>query len=128
MPAEERPTEATTRARATLNGRPETPPPRPPHELEPSPDCVHHFSADGQDWVARVAGKGAAGTGAYGLGMMEAVHFAAASDPDRPLFETLLARGRFLHLYDEELRALLARATPITAGDPRAQGDNRRGR
>ena len=72
-----------------------------------------HFEAEGKNWLARVAGKGAAGTGAYGLGLIEAVHFFAAEAPDRPIREALIARGRFGGLYEAELAELLARATPI---------------
>ena len=71
------------------------------------------FEAEGKSWIARVAGKGAAGTGAYGLGLIEAVHFFAAEAPDRPIREALIARSRFGGLYEAELADLLARATPI---------------
>jgi hypothetical protein len=60
-----------------------------------------------------VAGKGASGTGAYGLGLIEAVHFFAADAPDQPLREALIPRNRFSGLFDAELAELLARATPI---------------
>ena len=54
------------------------------------------------------------GTGSYGLGLVEAVHFSAADEPDRPLREALLARGRFDTLFDDELGRLFDAATPIT--------------
>lgn len=69
-----------------------------------------------------MAGKGAWGSGAYGLGMVVAVHFARAEAPDKPVREALLPRGRFVGLFDEELRALLASATPITAAPPSSRG------
>jgi len=88
-------------------------PPEPPRELEPEPADTRHFTAGAGEWQAWVSGKAAGGTGGYGLAMMVAVHFARAEAPDEPLFEALLPRGRFGSLYDEELRELLARATPI---------------
>ena len=96
--------------------------PRPPRELAPDPDETRTFDVDGESWTARVAGKGAWGSGAYGLGMVVAVHFARAEAPDKPLREALLPRGRFVGLFDEELRALLASATPITAAPPSSRG------
>jgi hypothetical protein len=50
--------------------------------------------------------------------MVDALHFARAAAPERPERETLLARGRFVGLYDEELCTLLARATPIVTEPP----------
>lgn len=89
------------------------------------------FEAEGNEWVAWVAGKGAWGAGASGLGMVDAVHFALATAPAQPLREALLARGRFAGLFEEELRALFGRAVTIEQDAPqRAQprrGD-RRGR
>ena len=106
-------------------------PPRPPHELDPDPSEPQLFEADGRKWVAWVAGKGAWGAGAYGLGMVDAVHFADATAPTEPLREALLARGRFAGLFEQEVKALFARAVPIRKdAPPRAQprrGD-RRGR
>lgn len=71
------------------------------------------FVHEGAEWIAWSAGAGAYGTGAYGLAPLEAVHFARATEPARPLREALLAQGRFPHLHDPELAALLQAATPI---------------
>jgi hypothetical protein len=100
--------------RSVVQGRGDAPPPSPPHELSPETGESREFEAEGSRWVARLAGKGASGTGSYGLGLIDAVHFCAADRPDRPLREALLARGRFELLYDSELAALLAGAKPIT--------------
>ena len=96
-------------------------PPDPPHELDADPVETRSFEgADGKRWGARVAGKSVNGTGGYGLAMVEAVHFYDPDAPQRPIAEALLARGRFMNLYDEELRTLHARATPIA--EPPARG------
>lgn len=121
----QRPVEPTSSPRPvrTTDGAP----PAAPHELQPDPDERRSFALNDEEWIAYVAGKGASGSGAYGLGMVVAVQFARASAPDEPVSEVLLARGRFRGLFDEELRALLARATPIvTDAPPRA--DARRSR
>ena len=91
------------------------PPPGPPHELEPDPQDSRSFMFDGALWIARVAGKGAGGTGSYGLGMIDAVHFYSADDPETPRFEALVARGRFEFMYDEELIKLRAQGVAIPA-------------
>jgi hypothetical protein len=80
---------------------------------------LRHFHDDGVDWVAWRSGEGALGTGAWGLGRVEAVHFAHADAPDRPLREVLIARGRFDDLFDAELAELLRRGTPIVQRDSR---------
>ncbi|NLG61930.1 MAG: hypothetical protein GX539_06760 [Candidatus Cloacimonetes bacterium] len=72
-----------------------------------------------------MAGKGAWGSGAYGLGMVVAVHFAPATAPHLPEREALLARGRFAGLYDEELRELFEKATPIVRDQPRRERPKR---
>jgi hypothetical protein len=74
------------------------------------------FEHGGRTWVARVSGSGALGTGSLALGLVEAIHFADAAEPGRPLREALVARGRFEHLHDVELGELCDRAVPITAG------------
>lgn len=88
-------------------------PPEPPQELDPDPDTPRTFEMDGIRWIAHVSGKSAAGTGPYGLAMLVAVHFSHAEEPARPRFEALLPRGRFAHLHDDELRALLRRSIRI---------------
>ncbi|CAN5692798.1 hypothetical protein BH23GEM9_BH23GEM9_21150 [soil metagenome] len=97
-------------------GREDTPPPDPPGELPREDVGERTFEHDGRRWIARLSGKGASGTGAYGLALVEAVHFADAEEPAVPLFEALLGRSRFEHLFDGELIRLLEGATPITPG------------
>lgn len=93
-------------------------PPPPPRELLADPAIQRTFEAAGEEWTARIAGKSAGGTGGYGLGMLHAIHFLRGADPDRPLFEALLPRGRFEQLFDEELRELLRRAVAIPPPGP----------
>jgi hypothetical protein len=100
-------------------GRNDAPPPPPPHELSQSDDGERWFEVEGKSWIARLQGKGACGTGAYGLGLVEAVHFFDTETPDRPIAEALLARGRFAGLFDSELAELLANATPIVLPEER---------
>ena len=112
-----------TRRHAPDQGRPPLPPqdsvapadrpPGPPHELDADPLDTRPFVFDNIAWIARVSGKAAGGTGGYGLGLLDAVHFARADEPERPRYEALLARGRFLHLFDDELCALLRGAVRI---------------
>jgi len=83
------------------------------------------FDVAGSAWTAWVSGKGAWGSGAYGLGMVVAIHFAPASAPERPVREALLARGRFAGLYDEELRALFEQSVEIVHGQQRAEPPRR---
>lgn len=70
------------------------------------------FEVEGELWLARPGGTGAAGAGARGLAPIEAVHF-YRPDEARPRFEALIARGRLAHLHAEELAALLRTATPV---------------
>lgn len=102
--------------------------PRPPRELDRDPAERRSFGADDGEWIAWVSGKGAWGSGAYGLGMVVAVHFARAEAPAEALREALLPRGRFAGLYDEELCALLASATPIVRDAPPRREPPRRDR
>jgi hypothetical protein len=83
------------------------------------PASGRSFEAEGRTWVVRVAGYGALGTGHYSLGPVEAVHFALADAPDVPVREALLPRGRLDAMFDSELAALLAGATPIVVPDRR---------
>ena len=71
------------------------------------------FEADGADWIARVAGRGAYGTGQRGAALLVAVHFYRADEPETPLREALLPAAAFPLLRPEELTDLLDRATPI---------------
>jgi len=83
---------------------------------------VRRFRHEGDEWLAWLSGRGAVGTGALGLGPVDAVHFARAAESGRPLREALLARGRFEGLFDQELSTLLEAATPIVLPD-RGTGD-----
>lgn len=87
------------------------------------------FSIDGVEWVAWVSGTGAAGTGARGLGRIEAVHFAPAANGDRQQHrEALIARGRFSELFDDELLVLFSSATPTDPSRPAVKNGQRNGR
>lgn len=68
---------------------------------------------DGVQWVARLAGGSAAGSGALGPGMLEGVDFALATDPVKPLREILIQRGRFDSLFDAEIVAMFRSAHAI---------------
>lgn len=70
------------------------------------------FEADGETWLARIAGVGAAGWGTRGVAPFEAVHFHRAGE-SRPRFEALLGRGRLPWLHTSELQDLLRRASPV---------------
>jgi hypothetical protein len=128
MASEEPPHEAVTPARPATRGAPDAPPPPPPRELEPVAGWCRAFEAEGREWIARAAGRGAGGTGSYGLGMLEAVHFAHAEAASTPLFEALVAAGRLAFLYDDELQGLLRTATRIvTVDETRPEGRGGRG-
>lgn len=107
------PYEPTAPVKPATRGRGDTPPPAPPHELRHEPAHERQFVHENREWIARLGGKGACGTGSYGLGLVEAVHFFDPSEPERPLREALIARGAFERLFDAELMRLLAMARPI---------------
>lgn len=86
---------------------------QPARESTPDSSLPMDFELEGEAWIARVAGKAAGGTGATGLGLVDAVHFFRAQAPDEPVREALLGRGRFPTLHEAELRALWAAAKPI---------------
>ena len=109
----DRPHEPTAAVKPNTRGRGDTTPPAPPQELARQQHEERQFDADGRMWIARLSGKGAYGTGSYGLGLLDAVHFFAADAPTVPVREALLARGRFETLFDDELIRLLGAATPI---------------
>lgn len=71
------------------------------------------FEVNGEEWLAQLAGQGALGSGRLALAAIQAVHFYRSDQPERPLFEALLPRGRFGQLRDAELRELLDRSTPV---------------
>lgn len=109
------PHEPTAPVKPATRGRGDTPPPAPPHELSHESAVIHEFEHEGRRWVARLGGKGACGTGSYGLGLVEAVHFLDPDGSERPLREALIALGRFESLYPAELIGLLARSRPVPA-------------
>jgi hypothetical protein len=102
----------------------DAPPPAPPHELDSDSLAERLFEAEGGQWIARLAGKSAGGTGPYGLAMVQAIHFFRADRANVPVREALAERGRFDGMFDEELRTMLARATPIRIpeGEPASDG------
>ncbi|MGQ0562271.1 MAG: hypothetical protein ACT443_10390 [Gemmatimonadota bacterium] len=71
------------------------------------------FVCDSESWLAWVSGGGGYGTGSRGLGNIDAIHFARAAAPDVPVFEALLAAGRFDGLFEEELVALFRTARRV---------------
>jgi hypothetical protein len=88
----------------------------PPHEL--TDDATERrFDVDGREWLAKVSGKGATGTGRAGLGMVLTVHFYEAAVPATPRFESLIAGRRLDTLFDAELRDLLRGAREIVIPD-----------
>lgn len=107
------PYEPTSPPKPSTRGRDDMPPPAPPHELRRGIAPERQLTVGAEAWIAWLGGKGACGTGSYGLGLVEAVHFARADAPDRPLREALLPRGRFEALFDAELLELFERATPV---------------
>jgi hypothetical protein len=109
----DRPFEPTATVKPATRGR-DTTPPAPPQELPRQGTGERQFVAAGRTWIVRLSGKSAYGTGSYGLGLLDAVHFFAADAPTVPVCEGLLARGRFETLFDAELASLLDGATPIT--------------
>lgn len=71
-----------------------------------------HLEVDGVRWVVRPGGRAAAGTGRYGLALIEAVHFYRPGE-SRPRFEALLAAGQWRQYHDVELAGLLRTAVPV---------------
>lgn len=114
---------------------PEPSPDRGQHGSVPSPDPVtafennatapalpqepvaarpeRRFVFDDVEWVACVSGRGAYGTGHWGLASLQAIHFARADSPDKPEYEALIAAGRFGDLYASELLELFQSARRI---------------
>lgn len=107
---------------------PDAPPPAPPRELEPETSICIPFEFEGEPWLARAAGKGAGGTGSYGLAMVEAVHFCRAAEPVVPLYEALVAAGTLAGMFPDELCALLRQARRIVTPDELPPPDVARGR
>jgi hypothetical protein len=91
---------------------------RAPESAQPAlrPDLQHsapprwteqHFVHEGVEWIARLTGSGAGGTGSLGLAPLLALRFYRTSEPELPVREALVARARVEDPYPEELRALL---------------------
>ena len=68
---------------------------------------------DGAEWRVWPSGGGAYGTGPCGLGNVEAVHFATADAPDVPVYEALIAAGRFDCLFDDEIVDVFRKARRV---------------
>ncbi|HUG41775.1 MAG TPA: hypothetical protein VMM12_14900 [Longimicrobiales bacterium] len=71
------------------------------------------FRRDDGEWIARVAGAGAYGTGKAGTARLVALHFCREDDPETPVREALIAAGLVTQLSPAELCDLFDRATPI---------------
>ncbi len=97
---------------------PDAPRAKPTREPVSSTDAPRSLIIDGVEWSVFPSGKGAYGTGHWGLAGVQAVHFARADDPAKPVLEALLASGRFADLYDEELIALFREARTIVIPEP----------
>ena len=105
------------------HGSPPTPDPIAPNSAEPAElhmpvggldvHCERSFLVDDVEWVAFISGSGAYGTGHWGLAALQTVHFARASAPDVPLFESLVPANQFAGLFDNELLQLFRNATRI---------------
>ncbi len=92
--------------------------PQPPSASPSDPPApVRRFVADDREWVARVSGQCAYGTGASGTASLLSIDFAAAAEPERSVRRALLPRGRFFTLFDEELRSLFEHARPVVGED-----------
>jgi hypothetical protein len=73
---------------------------------------TRRISIDGEEWIARLAGGGAAGSGAFGLAMIESIEFATVVAPGATVREALVQRGCFAMLHDSELVSLFHAAPP----------------
>jgi hypothetical protein len=74
---------------------------------------AHRFEHRGREWLARIAGEGAYGTGGRGRAYVVAIHFCPVQDDGNPVREALIPAARFDGLDEEELRTIFDRATPI---------------
>lgn len=97
--------------------------------LEPvAPQPARQFVCDDVEWLAWPSGASAYGTGTCGPAALEAVHFARADAPERPVAEALLPAGRFHGLFEDELVTLLRGATRVVEpGERPVKAANRRG-
>jgi hypothetical protein len=71
------------------------------------------FEVAGRQWIARVMGGGAGGTGRLGLAALESVRFYAADAPERAQREALVAAGQLDNLFEEEIRRMWERAVVL---------------
>jgi hypothetical protein len=100
----------------------------PEAEASPSrPKSVKRFRHGDEEWLARIAGESAYGTGGRGMAYLVALHFLRASDDTTPVKETLIPAARFEGLVEPELQKLLDRAVPIDL-DREPTAANRRAR
>ena len=76
------------------------------------------INIDGQTWIAYTSGRGAYGTGHWGLAAVEAIHFALASAPEEPLFEALAGSNRLAFMFDRELETAFRNARRIVKPEP----------
>ncbi|MEX2281247.1 MAG: hypothetical protein WEE89_02040 [Gemmatimonadota bacterium] len=88
--------------------------------------CERNFTVDGVEWVAYVSGRGAYGTGHFGLASLQTIHFALAGEPGTPLLETLVPANQFAGLFDRQLMHLLKHATRIVIPEGGAAAAPRR--
>lgn len=79
----------------------------------PEPRSVKRFRHGEEEWLARISGESAYGTGGSGRAYLVAVHFMQAADDATPLKEVLIPAARFPGLAEPELQKLLERAVPI---------------
>jgi hypothetical protein len=82
------------------------------------PDNERRLEIKGREWLVRVVGELAGGTGARGVAYLTVVQFHPAPNGEREgrgaaPREALLPRGKFEFLYDEELIQLFHAARPI---------------
>ncbi len=74
---------------------------------------VKRFRHGEEEWLARIAGQSAYGTGGRGMAYLVAVHFLRAVDDTTPLKEVLIPAARFRGLSEPELQTLLDEAVTI---------------
>src|SRR5690606_917937 len=71
-------------------------------EGQPTPSRIRSFAADGEAWIARIAGESTAGSDSFAAPALVAIRFARARTPEHDEREILIPRGRFQSLRDEE--------------------------
>lgn len=68
---------------------------------------------DGSEWIARVAGSGAAGPRSLKRAPVAAIRFEHANGSGDAIFEAMAACGDLDALFEDELRTLFARARQL---------------